>query len=153
MLDEDDDGKQHFNLKSIIENENMSKSKRKRQEKQQRKLGKEGDDNTASAGQDNFEIDTADPRFEALFTSHEYSIDPSAPQYKQTKAMSTLIQEKQTRRRKKEERGDGDGRDAKTDAEGKKMGKKQDVELSQLVKSIKNKTEQFHSRKKLKVDS
>ncbi|XP_071487006.1 ESF1 homolog [Diadema antillarum] len=150
MLDEEDDGKQHFNLKSIIESENMTKSKRKRQLKQQRKLGVTEDNLT----QDSFEIDASDPRFEALFTSHEYAIDPSDTQFKKTKAMSALIEEKQKRRRRKERE------EEKTD-EGCHGGKSEDVQekrkkdtdISQLVRSIKSKTEQHHSRKKLKVSS
>ncbi|XP_041468958.1 ESF1 homolog isoform X2 [Lytechinus variegatus] len=143
MLDEEDDGRQHFNLKNIMENENMTKSKRKRQLKQQRKLGQQ--EEAPAAVRDNFEINTADPRFDALFTSHEYAIDPSDPQYKKTKAMETLISEKQKRREKREVE------DEKRTVEKKE--KKMDVEVSQLVRSIKNKTEQFHSRKKLKTDS
>ncbi|XP_030854730.1 ESF1 homolog isoform X1 [Strongylocentrotus purpuratus] len=148
MLDEEDDGRQHFNLKSIIENENMTKSKRKRQLKQKRKLG-QPEEEVHTAIQDKFEINAADPRFDALFTSHEYAIDPSDSQYKKTKAMETLVTEKQRRRARREKEGVED--EEKT-AEEKKE-KKMNVEVSQLVRSIKNKTEQFHSRKKLKIDS
>ena len=66
MMDEDD-GKKHFNLKSIMKNE---KTKKKRKNKQQ------------EMEKDDFEIDVNDSRFSALYSSHLYAVDPSDPQFK-----------------------------------------------------------------------
>eukprot|EP00795_Rhopilema_esculentum_P013292 gene13292-4129_t len=87
IMDENDD-KQHFSMKQIIENE-ARKKKRKRGKK------KEAEQATV----DNFEIDVKDSRFNALFNSPDYILDPSDPQFKKTKAMEKLIQEKQKRRK------------------------------------------------------
>lgn len=32
--------------------------------------------------EDDFTVDTADPRFQALYESHQYAVDPTNPQYK-----------------------------------------------------------------------
>ncbi|KAK2875017.1 hypothetical protein FQN49_001859 [Arthroderma sp. PD_2] len=48
---------------------------------------------------DQFEMNVKDPRFQSLFESHEYAIDPTNPRFKQTKAMNTLLEEGRKRRR------------------------------------------------------
>ena len=144
MMDEEDD-KEHFNLKDIMENEKQStrkKRKRKRQEKE------------ATKQEDNFEINVKDPRFDAIYTSHLYSIDPSASEFKKTKSMDALVKEKQQRRAKKDwadRTEDGKGQQGSGMGERKASSSvKKDKELSMLVKSIKNKTEQFNARKSKK---
>lgn len=67
LMMEDDDGKKHFNLKSIMKNEKSKKKRRKKQEETK---------------QDDFEIDVNDSRFSALYSSHLYAVDPSDPQFK-----------------------------------------------------------------------
>ena len=69
-MDENDD-KQHFSMKQIIENE-ARKKKRKR--------GKKNEAEQPTV--DNFEIDVKDSRFDALFNSADYILDPSDPQFK-----------------------------------------------------------------------
>ncbi len=49
---------------------------------------------------DTFEVDVHDPRFSALYESHLYAPDPSHPHYRPTKAMVTLMREKQKRRKR-----------------------------------------------------
>lgn len=39
-------------------------------------------------------LDLQDPRFQAVFTSHQFNIDPSDPSFKKTKAMENLLDEK-----------------------------------------------------------
>jgi hypothetical protein len=67
LMMEDDDGKKHFNLKSIMKNEKSKKKRRKKQEETK---------------QDDFEIDVNDTRFSALYSSHLFAVDPSDPQFK-----------------------------------------------------------------------
>uniref|UniRef100_A0A060T149 ARAD1C13728p n=1 Tax=Blastobotrys adeninivorans TaxID=409370 RepID=A0A060T149_BLAAD len=43
------------------------------------------------------EVDTSDPRFQALFDNPEFAIDTTAPQFKKTKAMSKLQEERRKR--------------------------------------------------------
>uniref|UniRef100_A0A3Q3ML70 NUC153 domain-containing protein n=1 Tax=Labrus bergylta TaxID=56723 RepID=A0A3Q3ML70_9LABR len=90
------------------------------------------------------EVDVKDPRFQAMFTSHLFNLDPSHPSYKKTNATQSILTEKQ-RRRDEEQRRLEDG--LRDQGEGDPM----DPSLSMLVKSIKSKTEQFQARKKQKL--
>lgn len=116
-----------------------------------------------------------DPRFQAMFTSPLFHLDPSHPAYRNTRATHSFLSEKQ-RRRQREGRGqDGEGRGrleeesvqqheeqdqqeeelvqeeegqahrGATPPEG--AGAQMDPGLSLLVKSIKTKTEAFQRRK------
>uniref|UniRef100_A0A8C7RAM6 ESF1, nucleolar pre-rRNA processing protein, homolog (S. cerevisiae) n=1 Tax=Oncorhynchus mykiss TaxID=8022 RepID=A0A8C7RAM6_ONCMY len=157
LLMDDDDKHKHFNYDKIVEEQNLSKKKRK-------KLLKK--DNT-SLEEDDFQVDVKDPRFQAMFTSHLYNLDPSDPGYKKTKATQSIQVEKQ--RRREERQRDQDealkssqappaqevgAKKQETDASGQAVAeptKKMDPGLSMLIKSIKNKTEQFQARKKQKT--
>jgi len=90
LMDQDEDGKKHFNMKQIEENATMSKSKRKRLNK--KKNVQEG------TKEDDFEVNVKDPRFAALFTSHHFNIDPADPHYRKTKGTEALVNEKLKRR-------------------------------------------------------
>ncbi|XP_022105299.1 ESF1 homolog, partial [Acanthaster planci] len=143
---DDDDGKKHFSLKQIMENEQNQGKKAKRKKKK-------GQQEEETKLEDDFEVDVKDDRFQALFTSHLYAMDPSDPQFKKTKATDTLLAERQRRRQLAEEQGRR-GMAAtsvatletapKADA-GKPVPR--NAELSMLVKSVKNKTDQFNERK------
>uniref|UniRef100_A0A674DZV7 ESF1, nucleolar pre-rRNA processing protein, homolog (S. cerevisiae) n=1 Tax=Salmo trutta TaxID=8032 RepID=A0A674DZV7_SALTR len=131
LLMEDDDKHKHFNYDKIVEEQNLSKKKRK-------KLLKK--DNT-SLEEDDFQVDVKDPRFQAMFTSHLYNLDPSDPGYKKTKATQSIQVEKQ--RLREERQRDQD--------KALRSSQNMDPGLSMLIKSIKNKTEQFQARKKQKT--
>lgn len=108
------------------------------------------------------QVDVRDPRFQAMFTSHLFNLDPSHPNYRKTKATQSILSEKQ-RRREEAELVKAQGEEshavapstaAVTVAKQEGAGPKRDTmdaSLSLLVKSIKNKTQQFQARKKLKV--
>lgn len=122
LLDEDD-GKAHFSLKKIQENENDSKkSRRKKKLKQKMQEQKQSIPD--------FEIDLNDSRFSALYESHHFNIDPTNPNFKKTKNMDKLIQEKLRRR----------PADTPGGTESKPKKSKEEAELSLLVKNIKRKT-------------
>lgn len=128
LLDEDD-GKQHFSLKKIQESENIDKkSKRKKKLKEKMKEQKALPD---------FEINLNDQRFNALYNSHLYNIDPSDPNFKKTKNMEKLIQEKLKRR---------PAEAPEEQTQPKKS--KEDAELSVLVKSLKQKTKNVIKNRK-----
>ncbi|KAL9958924.1 hypothetical protein ACROYT_G036001 [Oculina patagonica] len=131
LMDEKDD-RRHFSLKGIMENEKKSKKKRKRKAKDEEIVD------------DNFNVDLEDSRFDALFTSHHFAVDPSDPQYRKTKAMETIIEERQKRREKSEDKNT-----QKRHEKGDQC-QKRDPSLSLLVKSVKSKTGQFHEQKKKK---
>ncbi|XP_011634209.1 ESF1 homolog [Pogonomyrmex barbatus] len=91
LMDQDEDGKKHFNMKQIEENATMSKSKQKR-------LNKKKNVQEDNAKEDDFEVNVKDPRFAALFTSHHFNIDPADPHYRKTKGTEALVNEKLKRR-------------------------------------------------------
>lgn len=131
LMDEKDD-RQHFSLKGIMEKEKKSKKKRKRKAKDEEIV------------EDNFNVDLQDSRFDALFTSHHFAVDPSDPQYRKTKAMQTILVERQKRRERSE---------VEKAQPGQKTGDqslRKDPSLSLLVKSVKSKTGQFYEQRKKK---
>uniref|UniRef100_A0A2A4JBV4 Uncharacterized protein n=1 Tax=Heliothis virescens TaxID=7102 RepID=A0A2A4JBV4_HELVI len=121
LLLADDDGKAHFSLKKIQESETSKKSRRKKKIKDKM--------NEQKQSLPDFEINVNDDRFSALYNSHHYNIDPSDPNFKKTKNMEKLIQEKLKRR----------PADTPPEAQPSKKSK-EDVELSILVKNVKRKT-------------
>ncbi|CAH1638128.1 unnamed protein product [Spodoptera littoralis] len=121
LLLDDDDGKAHFSLKKIQESESTKKSKRKKKLKAKMIEHKQS--------LPDFEINVNDDRFSALYNSHLFNIDPSDPNFKKTKNMEKLIQEKLKRR----------PADTPPEAEPPKKSK-EDIELGLLVKNVKRKT-------------
>lgn len=129
LLDDGTDDKAHFSLKKIQEDEQMSSSKRKRRLKKSKK------DYKTDQPVDSFELNIKDDRFNAVYTQPEFNIDPADPNFKKTKGMEVLIQEKLKRRY-----NDDDG--AASTSNGLSTEKKQktkDVSLKMLVKSLKRK--------------
>uniref|UniRef100_A0A8D8S234 ESF1 homolog n=1 Tax=Cacopsylla melanoneura TaxID=428564 RepID=A0A8D8S234_9HEMI len=93
----------HFSMKKIEEREKEmdggKKKKKKsmknyRKKKMEEKKAKEDEDM-----QDGFKVDVIDSRFNAVYTSHHYNIDPADPHFHRTQAMQAIIEEKQKRRR------------------------------------------------------
>ncbi|XP_077102191.1 ESF1 homolog [Siphateles boraxobius] len=144
MADDEDDKHKHFNYDKIVEHQNLSKKKRKKLLKSHTPL--ENDD---------FKVDVHDPRFQSMFTSHLYNLDPSDPAYKKTKATQSILMEKLRRREEEhqsqEETLKSRATQQKIPAETSSATKVMDPNLSLLVKSIKNKTQQFQARKKQKT--
>lgn len=124
LLDDGSDDKAHFSLKKIQDNETMSSSKRKRKLKKTKKELK------SDEPVDSFELNVKDDRFAAVYTRPDFNIDPTDANFKKTKGMDVLIQEKLKRR------FDNDG--AANDGSRKKQ-KIKNASLNMLVKSIKRK--------------
>ncbi|ORY94387.1 hypothetical protein BCR43DRAFT_557795 [Syncephalastrum racemosum] len=80
-----------FNMKEVIKQEKAAKKKGRKSKKiaEQARL----------AAKDDFELDTSDPRFSALHESHHFAIDPNNPQFKRTKNMEKLLNERTKRAR------------------------------------------------------
>ncbi|XP_053609293.1 ESF1 homolog [Plodia interpunctella] len=128
LLDDEDDGKAHFSLKKIQESENTTKKSR-RKKKLHEKMMKQKQEQKQTLP--DFEINLNDNRFSAIYNSHHFNIDPSNPNFKKTKNMEKLIEEKLRRR----------PADTPVEADyGQPKKSKQDAELSLLVKNIKRKT-------------
>ncbi|EUC42987.1 hypothetical protein COCMIDRAFT_102061 [Bipolaris oryzae ATCC 44560] len=86
MADEDDSKMRHFDMNEIVKSE---KAKKK---------GKKAKKN-APLVEDNFKINTTDPRFAKLYESHEFAIDPTNPRFKETAGMKALLEEGRKKRK------------------------------------------------------
>ncbi|CAB3261334.1 unnamed protein product [Arctia plantaginis] len=121
LLLDDEGDKSHFSLKKIQESEISKQSRRKNKLKNKM--------NEQKHSLPDFEINVNDERFSALYNSHHYNIDPSDPNFKKTKNMDKLIEEKLKRR---------PADIPPQDHQPKKS--KEDAELSILVKNVKRKS-------------
>ncbi|XP_010084759.1 PREDICTED: ESF1 homolog [Pterocles gutturalis] len=140
MMDDEDDNRKHFNYKKIVEQQNLSKKKKKLLMKKKELL------------EDDFQVNVADTRFQAMFTSPLFNLDPSDPNFKKTKAVEKILEEKARRREEKEQdlKEAIKGQENKMAKKGEVAKKAMDPALSMLIKSVKNKTEEFQTRKKQK---
>lgn len=115
----------HFDINEIQRAEKASK-KGKKHKKNEVEGGKRG------GLQKGFEMDVQDPRFNKLFESHEFAIDPSNPKFKGTEGMKMLLEEG---RRKRGLEGDEEVGEKK-----RKVEKRDKGELSGLVESVRKKS-------------
>lgn len=119
LLMADDKDVRHFDMKEIAKAEKATKKKKK---------GKKAEGDREKNGGDDFRMDVKDPRFERLFESHEFAIDPTNPRFKGTEGMKALLEEG---RKKRKLAGDSDGGEVET---GKK--KRVDAEAEQDVERL-----------------
>ncbi|XP_078086493.1 ESF1 homolog [Mustelus asterias] len=143
LMDDEEEDRKHFNYDKIVEHQNLSKKKKKKLIKKKELLE-----------EDNFKVDVADPRFQAIYTSHLFNLDPSDPGFKKTNATQSILEEKSRQRREQQKQAATLQRKESevTGEETTKATKKPvDHTLSLLVKSVKAKTEQFQARKKQKT--
>lgn len=136
LLDDNEEGKQHFSLDKILKTEQDTKTKKKR--KKQLKKSKTAIQESQKPVEDNFQLDINDERFKAVFSSHEYNIDPTDPHFKKTKAMEQLIHEKLKRRHGSKDKSKKSVSPTKDEEISAKRPKKH-IENSMLVKSLKRK--------------
>ncbi|KAK9460935.1 uncharacterized protein V1516DRAFT_674528 [Lipomyces oligophaga] len=91
MMDENEEtglvGK-HFSMREILKSEKAKKNKKVRRNKK-----------SVNGLEDDFHMDVDDPRFKAVFEHHDYALDPSRPQFKDTNAMKKVLSERQRRQR------------------------------------------------------
>ncbi|XP_065257143.1 ESF1 homolog [Emys orbicularis] len=139
MMDDEEDDRRHFNYEKIVEQQNLSQKKKKQLMKKEELL------------EDDFQVNVADTRFQALYTSHLFNLDPSDPNFKKTKAVEKILEEKARRREQKQQNLAKQMQENEIGKKGNITKKSVDPALSMLIKSIKNKTEQFQARKKLKI--
>ncbi|XP_012864182.1 ESF1 homolog isoform X2 [Echinops telfairi] len=139
MDEEDEDSKKHFNYNKIVEHQNLSKKKKKQLMKKKELL------------EDDFEVNVQDARFQAMYTSHLFNLDPSDPNFKKTKAMEKILEEKARQRAQTRQECTQASQKSESELQRKSQNTTVDPALSMLIKSIKTKTEQFQARKKQKV--
>lgn len=127
MADDEDNKMRHFNMNEI---EKAEKAKKK---------GKKGRKN-APVVEDNFKIDTSDPRFAKLYESHEFAIDPTNPRFKETSGMKALLEEGRKKRKQGRE-GDEPEQDRHS-KKSKKVDEGGDVDIKKLAARVKAKSKQ-----------
>lgn len=135
MMDESNEPEaRHFAMKDII-----------KAEKSKGKKGKKGQPKGLDSEmiQDDFVADLADPRFKEVFENHEYAIDPNSAEFKRTKTMSKILDERHNRKRttgETEESGERKQRQKKTKKAGQPAGKPAS-EISAIVDKLKRKNQ------------
>ncbi|CAB4487007.1 unnamed protein product [Rhizophagus irregularis] len=142
--DDDNVGRNSNNLHLI--NSNISKPKSKKPHKFSKEEHKEADRQKAELellvmddekeDDDDFEINVNDSRFAALHESHHFAIDPSNPQFKKTKSMGKLLEERQ---RRQSEPSQQKSNTAFEEISNDKDPNIKDSNLSLLVNSVKRK--------------
>ncbi|CAG8447148.1 8625_t:CDS:10 [Ambispora leptoticha] len=143
-------------ISESLENETTLEAylRKQREKKKAKKKLRQEKINKFSFDQDNDNDDSNDydeikkiqktknnPRFAALHESHHFAIDPSSPQFKRTKAMEKLLQERQRRQLLLSQEGESKGAAAAfshTQNNDKSIASR-DPSLSLLVKSVKRK--------------
>lgn len=80
LVMDDEDDKHHFDYSNYVKDDGNKKRKKKRKNNEKKK--------------DDFTVDLEDPRFNKIYTSHLYNIDPSDPHFKKTEAMEKLLDKK-----------------------------------------------------------
>ncbi|KAK4900623.1 pre-rRNA-processing protein esf1 [Elasticomyces elasticus] len=136
MAEDQADNVRHFDMREVEKAEKEAKRKGKKGKKSKKAAASEEAADTGPG----FNVDSQDPRFKALFESHEYAIDPTNPRFKGTEGMKVLLEEG----RKKRKRG-GDEDDEVEDKPVKAKSKKgkaeaepgNDNELKGLVARLK----------------
>lgn len=159
LMDEQNDGRHHFSLKKLLEENQSGKGSRKRKRKAERE--RKAAAKAEKRGGDDFQVDLSDPRFSALYSSHHFNVDPTDPHFKKTKGMEAILTEKQRRRLDPPQ-----GTDAKTDKprespaslaqqppdtqspESSLPAKTSRQSLSSLASSVKLKVQQMKNRSK-----
>ncbi|KAJ4153513.1 hypothetical protein LMH87_009997 [Akanthomyces muscarius] len=111
MAQDDDAGAaahlDHFDMKEILRAEKQQRKKTKAKGKSKKKAeaaaaaaaAAEGAKSGGAALQRGFEMDVADPRFRAVFDSHEYAIDPTNPKFTGSEGMNKVLEEGRRKRR------------------------------------------------------
>lgn len=129
MVDEKSSGIKHFDMKDVEKAEKQARNVGKA------KKGKKSMEPTIV--QDDFKMNMHDPRFQSLFDSHEFAIDPSNPKFKPTKGMKALLEEGRKRKRNQDETAstnDVDSKNKKVNSGSHNMD-----DLDKLVDRIKTK--------------
>lgn len=142
LLMDDPHQHQHFNYDRIVEQQNLSRRKRRRMMRKGEELLDQDHFQVPLAPPEAFpggarrrltaslslrsQVDVEDPRFQAMFTSPLFHLDPSHPAYRNTRATHSFLSEKQ-RRRQREGRGqEGEGPGRQVEEESVQLQDEQD---------------------------
>ncbi|ODV62312.1 pre-rRNA-processing protein ESF1 ASCRUDRAFT_32498 [Ascoidea rubescens DSM 1968] len=119
LMDEDND-KKHFNLKEIMKAEKQEMKNKKNKKRQ----------SEPEEAEEGFRIDMDDDRFREIFEDHDYAIDPNEPEFRKTKAMMKVLDER-NKRQDSSRRSRGNT--------GKESRKRKAGDVESLVEKLKRK--------------
>ncbi|KAM3489688.1 hypothetical protein MY3957_007031 [Beauveria namnaoensis] len=90
----------HFDMKEILRAEKQQRKKAKAKGKAKKAAAAALEEKGGAAElQGDFEMDVEDARFQAVFNSHEYAIDPSHPKFTASAGMKQVLEEGRRKRR------------------------------------------------------
>nr|POF15007.1 pre-rrna-processing protein esf1 [Quercus suber] len=134
MAGDKEDEVRHFDMREIEKAEKQARKKGKRG----KKSGKVADEEGGAPDVESFKVQTEDPRFKALFESHEYAIDPTNPKFKSTEGMKALLEEGR-KKRKHTTFDDAEGDDVSKKAKKHVSAEEGDENVKNLVARLKGK--------------
>lgn len=130
----------HFDMAEIERAEKLArkgKKNKKTKTKDKRLLEKESQQQRQRGiEEDDFKLDTADPRLSKLFESHEFAIDPTRGNVRKTKGTEQILDEARKRRTGVKKHGRDQVHEAK-DSAREKRERREDGEVRDLVAKIK----------------
>ncbi|KAI0756904.1 hypothetical protein C8Q80DRAFT_1092670 [Daedaleopsis nitida] len=118
----------HFDMKAVLRAEKRGGKKKKGRK------AKRGYNDGENELQEDFSIDVKDDRFKVVLEDHTFAIDPSNPQFKKTKSMAALLEERSRRQHEKTSKDRGTMMARRNDTEV------QQPSLQSLVESVKRKS-------------
>ncbi|PMB73725.1 Pre-rRNA-processing protein esf1 [Beauveria bassiana] len=90
----------HFDMKEILRAEKQQRKKAKAKGKAKKAVAAALEEKGGAAElQGDFEMNVGDARFQAVFDSHEYAIDPSHPKFTASAGMKQVLEESRRKRR------------------------------------------------------
>ncbi|KAF2205485.1 hypothetical protein GQ43DRAFT_385796 [Delitschia confertaspora ATCC 74209] len=135
MIDDKQSNIRHFDMNEIMKAEKAAKKKKGK--------GKRSKGEDVPVIQDDFKVDTQDPRFSKLFESHEFAIDPTNPRFKGTEGMKALLEEGRKKRKHQRDEGEVDGT-----APDKKVKKERSGEADGDISDLKKLAARVKARSK-----
>jgi hypothetical protein len=92
----------HFDMREIQKAEKEKNKKGKFKNKKNKSKELDLIEATAGATSNDFKVDTRDDRFQRIFESHEFAIDPTNPRFKKTEGMKAILEEGRKKRARQE---------------------------------------------------
>ncbi|KAI5955463.1 ESF1 [Candida theae] len=124
VLMDNEQNNEHFNMKDVLKNEKSKRNKKSRKKNIDQEMT-----------QDNFEANLNDPRFDEIFESHDFAIDPTSSEFKKTETMKKILKERSNRNK-----SGGAKKQNDTGIKKRKLKDGTDYEdAKSIVKKLKNK--------------
>ena len=132
-------GVHHFDINLLAKGEKLAAKKRIKNERY--RMSQRQKEALEAKAQDDFQIDTKDTRFSAVFEKSEYAIDPSHKGFKDTEGMKALLEAGRKRRRQSRKDMDPSTEEpAGVQKQKKAKSSMEGEDMSRLISQVKRKT-------------